>query len=448
MNMSKLKSEELAFASKIGAIAAAAGSAVGLGNLWRFPSQTAGGGGALFIIIYLVCVIFFGLPLLISELMVGRASKQNAASCFQVLAPKSAWKWVGIVAVISSVMVLGYYVVVCAWTLDYIWQSVSGCILQVTDFEANFADMLNDKWRQWILMVIFCMLTAAFILGGVKKGIESSAKIMMPLLFLLLIALAIRAMTLPGASEGLIFLFKPDFSKINGSVLLSALGQTFFSLSLGMGCLLTYGAYCSKDMNLPKSAVTVVLLDTLVALLAGMMIFPSAFALAAPGEDIRTALLNGGPGLLFVTVPKLFMNLPGSAIWATIFFLLTAIAALTSTISLMEVSTVAIHQKLGWSRRTSTIVILILLVIMGTLCTFSPKIFDWSDFISAKTLMPFGGLFVSLFVGWRMDRNLVKAQFTNEGKLPYGGGLLKAYSFILRYVAPVMILIIFITGVL
>lgn len=440
------KREDVAFASKIGAIAAAAGSAVGLGNIWRFPSQAAEGGGGLFVIFYLVCLCFFGVPLFISELMVGRASKQDASRCFQVLAPKTAWHWVGVIAVLVSIIVLGYYVVVCGWTLYYFWQSLTGALNHITDFQGAFNDFQANIPLQMILMVLFSILTAAIVLGGVSHGIEASCKILMPLLFLLLIGLAIRALTLPGASEGFVYLMKPDFTKLNGSVLLGALAQTFFSMSLGMGAMLTYGAYCADDMNLPKSSMTVALVNALVAVLASLMIFPSAFALAAPGENMAEILKEGGPGLLFVTVPKFMLNLPGAMIWSSAFFLLVSLAALTSTISLMEVSTATLYKKFGLSRFVSTMIILVIVIALGALCTYSPSAFIMSDYISAKILMPVGGFLVSIFVGWRMDRNLVKVQFTNGGTLPYGGGLLKAFSFILRYVAPAVIVVIFIYG--
>lgn len=441
-----MRKKEVTFGTKLGIIAAAAGSAVGLGNIWRFPSQAASGGGAIFLILYVVCVLAFGVPLLISEFMVGRAARTNASWAFGELAPGTAWRWVGWLGVVASFIILGYYVVVCAWTVDYIWESVTGELLHVADFKEHFTGIQTNFWSQVIPVIIFTAVTAVLVIGGVKGGIERSAKFLMPLLFLLLIVLAVRAVTLPGAEAGLIFFFRPRFENVTGEVFLGALAQTFFSLSVGMGCMITYGSYCKQDTNLPRTAVTVALLDSLVAVLAGLVIFPSAFALAAPGHDVTSELIAGGPGLLFITVPKLFVNMPGAMVWSALFFLLLAVAALTSTISLMEVSTVTLHEKFGLSRSVSTVIISVGIIIIGVLCSYSEELFYWADYVTAKMMLPIGALFTAVFVGWRMDRNLVRVQFTNNGTLSQGQWLLKGWAFTLRYIAPVAILVIFIYG--
>lgn len=444
-NMSE---KRVTFVSKIGVVAAAAGSAVGLGNIWRFPSQTADGGGAIFILVYIGCILFFGIPLMVSEFMVGRASRANTAGAYHKLAPGTQWRWVGRLGVLTGFVIMGFYMVVCGWTLVYIFQSVSGHLSQVSNFSANFIALQSNPAKQIVWMVIFTLLTAFFILSGVKKGIEQSAKILMPLLFLLLAVLAIRAITLDGAAQGLNFLFKPDLTHVKSTVFLDAMGQAFFSLSIGMGCMITYGSYFNNKTPLVRTAVQVSLLDSLVAILAGVVIFPAAFALTPNSGTIVEELVAGGPGLLFITLPELFNQMPGSMIWSSLFFCLLALAALTSTISLMEVVTVYIHEEYRISRKKSTLLVTTGVIILGIISSFSASFFNFLDVSSAKFMLPIGGFFISLFVGWYLDKKLVYAQITNEGKLKFGIRFLETYIFLLRYVAPIAILAIFIYGLI
>lgn len=434
------------FVSKIGVIATAAGSAVGLGNIWRFPSQTADGGGAIFILVYIGCILFFGIPLMVSEFMVGRTSRANTAGTYHKLAPGTQWKWVGRLGVLTGFVIMGFYMVVCGWTLVYIFQSVSGYLFGVDNLSANFIELQSNLAKQIIWMIIFTLLTAFFILSGVKKGIEQSAKILMPLLFLLLIILAIRSVTLDGAIAGLNFLFKPDLAHVKSTVFLDAMGQAFFSLSLGMGCMITYGSYFNDKTPLVKTAVQVSVLDSLVAILAGVVIFPAAFALTTNPGTIVDELVAGGPGLLFITLPELFNQMAGSMIWSTLFFCLLALAALTSTISLMEVVTVYIHEEYHISRRKSTLLVTAGVIILGIFASFSSSFFNFLDVASAKFMLPIGGFFISLFVGWYLNRRLVYAQLTNERTLKFGIGFLRTYIFLLRYVVPTAMLAIFIYG--
>lgn len=432
--------------SRIGVVAAAAGSAVGLGNIWRFPSQTADGGGALFILVYVGCILFFGIPLMVSEFMVGRTSRANTAGAYHKLAPGTQWKWVGRLGVLTGFIIMGFYMVVCGWTLVYIFQSVSGYLSGVTDLSANFIALQSNPVKQIIWMILFTLLTAFFILSGVKKGIEQSAKIMMPMLFLLLVILALRAITLDGAEAGLNFLFRPDLSHVKSTLFLDAMGQAFFSLSLGMGCMITYGSYFNDKTPLVKTAVQVSVLDTLVAILAGVVIFPAAFALTANPGTIVDELVAGGPGLLFITLPELFNQMPGSMIWSTLFFCLLALAALTSTISLMEVVTVYIHEEYHISRKKSTLLVTAGVIVLGIFASFFSSFFNFLDVASAKFMLPIGGLFISLFVGWYLDKKIVYAQLTNEMSLKFSIGFLKTYIFLLRYVVPIAMLAIFIYG--
>ena len=436
------------FGSKLGMVAAAAGSAVGLGNIWRFPSETADGGGAIFIIVYVACILFFGIPLMVAEFMIGRSSKANASGAFDKLAPGTQWKWVGRLGVLTGFIILGFYMVVCGWTVDYIIQSVTGSLKGVNDFSVNFNTLLSNSPKQIGLMVFFVFLTAYFIFAGVQKGIERSAKIMMPLLFLLLIVLVVRAMSLDGAKAGIDFLFKPDFQEVKSTVFLDAMGQAFFSLSLGMGCMLTYASYFKDNTNLTKTAVQVSVLDTLVALLAGMVIFPSAFALTTNPDTIVSDLVAGGPGLLFITVPELFNQMQGSMIWSAMFFVLLALAALTSTISLMEVVTVYISEEHKISRRKALLLVVIGVLVLGTISAISSQFFNILDVASAKVMLPVGGLFISLFVGWYLDKKIVQPQLTNDGKIKLGVSFLKGYSFILKFLAPIAILLIFLYGLI
>lgn len=443
-----MKENRVTFASKLGMIAAAAGSAVGLGNIWRFPSQTADGGGAIFILVYLGCILFFGIPVMVAEFTIGKASRANAAGAFHILSPGTQWKWIGRLGILTAFVIMGFYMVVCGWTLSYFMQSISGSLHTITDFSANFNALLANGFKQIILMVIFTLLTTFLIISGVRKGIELSSKIMMPLLFVLLVILAIRAVTLNGAGAGLEFLFKRSFENVKSTVFLDALGQAFFSLSLGMGCMITYASYFDKTSNLPKTAVQVSVLDTLVAILAGIVIFPSAFALAANPDTIVNDLVAGGPGLLFITLPELFNQLPAPMVWSAMFFLLLMLAALTSTISLMEVATVYLHEEYKISRKKSAILITIGVIILGIISSLSPQFFNLLDVASAKVMLPIGGFFISLFVGWYLDKKLVYAQLTNDGTLKFSAKFLKAYIFLLRYVAPIVILAIFIYGLI
>lgn len=439
--------KRVTFASKIGVVAAAAGSAVGLGNMWRFPSQAADGGGAIFIFVYIACILFFGIPVMMSEFIIGRSARVNTAGAFRKLAPGTPWKWVGRLGVLTGFLILGFYMVVAGWTIIYLGQSITGNLLSVDNFSTHFSNLLSNPIKQTLWMIVFTLLTAYFILSGVRKGIEKSTKIFMPLLFFFLIILAIRAILLPGAVAGLDFLFKPNFDNVKSTVFLDAMGQAFFSLSVGMGCLITYGSYFNKDINLTKTAVQVSVLDTLVAIIAGMIIFPAAFALTANPSTIVDELVTGGPGLLFITIPELLNQMSGSMIWSTMFFSLLALATLTSTISLMEVVTIYISEEYSMSRKKSTLLVTIGVIILGTTSSYSTSFFNILDASTAKYMLPAGGLFISIFVGWYLNKRIVAAELTNEGQLKFGISFLKVYVFLLRYVAPTAILAIFVYGI-
>ena len=441
-----MDNKRIKFASKLGIVAAAAGSAVGLGNIWRFPSQAADGGGALFIFLYIGCILFFGIPLMMGEFIIGRAGRANPSRSFEKLAPNTSWKWVGLLGVITGFLILGFYMVVCGWTLDYIVQSISGQLMATDSFSDNFFELQQSSLRQIAWMSLFTSLTAFFILAGVKKGIEQSAKILMPVLFLLLLMLGIRSITLSGSSEGLAFLFKPSMEHVKPTIFLDAIGQAFFSLSIGMGCMTMYASYFRDDSDLRKTALQVSLLDTMVAILAGIVIFPAAFALTQSPDTIVSSLVTGGPGLLFITIPQLFHHLPLSSLWATMFFVLLGIAALTSTISLMEVVTTYLHEQFHMLRSRAIILLSLGVIVLGIISSISPQFFNLLDFATAKIMLPLGGIFISLFIGWYLDRKILRAQLTNNEALTISVRFIKVYVFILRYITPVGIGAVFVYG--
>lgn len=444
------------FGTKLGILAATAGSAVGLGNIWRFPSETANGGGAIFVFIYIACVLFFGIPLVLAEFIIGRAGKANPAGAYRNLAPGTPFHYFGIFAVVAVMLILSFYMVVAGWTFDYFGLALTGKLSNVAEasaFGTIFADLANSPWRQTFWLGVSVIGTAIIVGFGVKKGIESASKLMMPLLFLILLVMCVRAVTLPNASEGLLYLFSPNISDVTPQVFVSALGQAFFSLSLGMGCLITYASYFGSDVRLGKTAGQLAVVDTSVAVLAGITIFSTAFAAAGTdSESIRQALSNGGPGLIFETLPQLFQTLPLGQLWASLFFLLLILATITSAISMYEIATAFLHEEFGISRIKAVILTSVFTLVAGyfaaaslgsgsSLVIAGKPIFDWLDTITATWMMPIGGLFVSWFTGWYLDKKLVRAQLSNNDAFTIR--FFRTYIFLLRYVAPIGIIAIF-----
>lgn len=320
-------SQRDSFSSKIGVIAAAAGSAIGLGNIWRFPCVTGENGGGAFLVIYLVIMLLIGVPVMLSEFIIGRRAQRNPYGAFRLLKPNQPWYLIGILGIAAAFMILAFYTTISGWTLEYIYRSLINSFSgqSVEELKSSFDSFQANGLFPVIWQLIFMFLTALIVWRGIKDGIEKYSKILMPLLFLIIVVIAIRSITLPGSKEGLIFLFKPDFSKITWEAVLKALGQVFFSLSIGMGTLITYGSYINKKDNLTSTALAVSGADTFVAIMAGMAIFPAAFAFGIKP--------NAGPGLAFITLPNIFQQMTGGYFWALSFFLLLAVAALTSTIS-------------------------------------------------------------------------------------------------------------------
>ena len=438
------------FGSKIGAVLAAAGSAVGLGNIWRFPIETGQNGGAAFIIVYIGCVLLLGIPIMMSEFIIGRHTHTNTAGAYRKLSPGTSWKWVGRLGVLSGFVILSYYSVVAGWTAEYTALAITNYFdgKGANDFPAIFAKFVSNPWLSVSLMLAFMIVTHVIVIRGVKSGIEKFSKVMMPALFIILIILAICSVMLPGASQGLEFLLKPDFSKITGSTVLSAMGQAFFSLSLGLGCLCTYASYFGNDTNIGKTALNVSIIDTFVAVMSGFIIFPAVFnaGYTLSSEDI-------GPSLLFITMPNVFQQAFGSMpvlsyVVSALFYFLLVVAALTSTISMHEVVTAYVSEEFTMTRRKAATIVTIACSTVGVFCAlsfgpldgfklFGMTLFDLFDYVSSNIFLPVGGMFIALFVGWYLDKKIVRDEVTNNGTLraPY----LRLIVFILRYVAPIAI---------
>ena len=445
------KVERVSFGSKMGAILAAAGSAVGLGNIWRFPYETGNHGGAAFILIYLACVFAMGMPIMIAEFTVGRRSKASTGKAFSVLAPGTQWKWVGRLGVLAGLLILGYYSVVAGWTLEYIISSLTNGFTGKSpdEFVVAFQEFSQNPVRPVIWLLVFLFMTHYIVVKGVKDGIEKSSKVLMPVLFILIVILAVCSMMLPNADKGLEFLLKPDFSKVNAGVFLGAMGQAFFSLSLGMGCLSTYASYFGKETQLGKTALSVGVIDTMIAILAGLIIFPAAFSVGIQPD--------AGPSLIFITLPNVFQQAFGgipllATVFSLMFYVLLALAALTSTISLHEVVTAYLNEQFGWSRGRSAMLVTGFCVVTGILSSISLGVwdakffglgfFDLLDFVTAKIMLPLSGILVCLFIGWYLKRSVSYEELTNYGllKAPY----YPLYMFIVRYLAPIAILLIFV----
>lgn len=442
------------FGSKLGAVLAAAGSAVGLGNVWRFPIETGQNGGAAFIIIYVLCIIMLGLPIMISEFLIGRYTHANTAGAFRIVSNGSPWKWVGRMGVFTGWFILCYYVVVGAWTLHYTYLSVTNAFYGVPaqQYENIFGDFVSSSWMPTLWLFLFIGVIHFVITRGVQSGIEKSAKLMMPTLFVITIFLAVCSIMLPGASKGVEFLLKPDWSKVDSTTILEAMGQAFYSLSLAMGCLCTYASYFEKNTPLAKSAVNVALIDTLIAIMAGFIIFPSIFNI---GMDPNEA--GVGASLTFVSLPNVFQQALGdgsvlAVVFSAMFYFLLFVAALTSAISLHEVATAYVTEEFNMSRKKGATLVTATILVLGTLCSlsfgplsgvtfFDRNIFEIFDDFSGRILLPLGGMLISIFAGWVLDRRLYHNEISNQGNLktPY----FRMLVFSLRYIAPLAIGLVF-----
>lgn len=433
------------FGGRLVAILAAAGSAIGLGSIWRFPYVAGENGGAAFLLVYLLAIFVVGIPVMVAEFAVGRATKKNAVGGYRQLA--KGWRWLGYSGIIAALFISGYYYIIAGWSLEYFVNSFGSLYNEGVDFRTQFG-IFQTSWRPLLYMVIFVVLTHIIIVRGVQDGIEKASKVMMPMLFVILIFMAIWVAFMPGAGAGYEFFLKPDFAKaFSADTIFSAVGQAFFSLSVGMGCMVTYASYFDKKTNLVGTSFSVSLLTLVVAILAGLVIFPAVFSAGiAPSE---------GTSLVFVSLPEVFKGMPLPSLFSAIFFLLLALASLTSTISFHEVLTAYISEEFHVSRKwattiTSTLSVVLCVVAMYT--TFDVSIpgyngtmlSDLFDFITASVILPLGGLFTCLFVGWRMKPDFLRGELTNQGTIK--SRLYHVLLFLMRYVSPLLIGYIFVSN--
>lgn len=442
--------ERASFGSKLGMILATAGGAVGLGNVWRFPYMTGANGGAAFIIVYIACVLLLGIPCMVSEFIIGRHGAANTYRAYSEVGNGRPWRLVGLLGVATGVLITGYYAVVSGWCLQYVYASGMGQLQGDTSFvESYFQSFSTNPVRPLFWLAMILLLTHYVIIHGIRGGIERASKVMMPALFILLLIIVGASCMLPDAGRGIDFLFKPDFSKFNSSVFLGALGQSFYSLSIAMGCICTYASYYSRQTNLLGSAVQIAFIDTCVAILAGLMIFPAAFSVGInPGS---------GPSLVFITLPNVFnqafAGLPLLKwVVSLMFYLLLSLAALTSLISLHEVGTAFFCEELHISRRKGAAIVTASTMFVGIFCSLSlsgyrglqidgKPLFDVFDFVTGQIFLPVGGFLTCLFIGWFVPKKMVQDEFTNWGTVC--NRLFPVFLFLVRFVCPLAILCIF-----
>ena len=437
------------FGSKFGMLAAAVGSAVGLGNIWKFPYLAGENGGGAFIIVYLLCVLFLGVPALLSELSLGYIGRSNGIGAMRNITGGNRWSVIGVLGFVGAFAILGFYFVVAGWSLEFVYQSVMGAFVGQSGevITQNFDTFRFDTWRPYLWTVLFVVLTAAVLYAGVEKGIEKWSKVLMPMLFLILVYLCGYAVFLPNSGVGYRFYFDFDFSKITADVIVAALGQAFFSLSLGMGAIMIYGSYIEEGTNLAKTSIQIALLDTLVAVLAGLVVFPAVFSF---GIDPAA-----GPQLVFITLPTVFAQMTGGYFFSILFFLLVAVAALTSTISIMEVQTATIAEEFRVNRKAALGVMSAIMVVVSCMCSYSlvpieggnelalfgVSLFDIFDMLTSYFILPIGGLLIMLFLGWFYKKEDLHYVLVIETKC--SEGMFKIYYFFLRFITPLLLLAVF-----
>ena len=439
--------QRVSFGSKIGIILATAGSAVGLGNIWRFPTMAGQDGGSAFIILYLVCTLMLGIPGMIAEFIVGRHGASNALRAYSHITGKKWWGFIGAMGVLCSSMILGFYSVVAGWCVYYLFASIAGQVLGDAQYVSEFfTNLCSDPIKPAIMSVVFIVLTHLVVVRGVKGGIEKAANILMPLLFILLIILVIASCTLPGAMKGVEFLLKPDFSKVTSRVVLDAMGQAFFSLSLGTACLCTYASYFTRQTNLVTSAAQIAFIDIFIAVLSGLMIFPAAFSVGVNPDS--------GPSLIFITLPNVFQQAFGSMpivgyIIGILFYALLALAALTSTISMHEIGTAFLSEEVHMTRglyesqywHPAVTTDAVVFGGMPEIAVAGKSLFDCFDFLTGQIMLPIGGFLTAMIVGWVVPVNVIRDEFTNYGTVCTN--LFTLFIWTIRIVCPVGIVIIF-----
>lgn len=424
--------------SRIGFIWAAAGSAVGLGNIWRFPYLAGENGGSMFVLVYLGCVLLLGLPIMIAEVTIGKAGQRNPVGAFRILAgEQSPWRYVGFMGLMAAFVILSFYSLVAGWCVDFIWKSLSGVFRPghtMEEVAGLFKELTATPAQQGLFQGIFMLLTIGIVAAGVQKGLERWNEILMPLLILILLGLVGYAWTQPGAGKGVEFLMRPDPAKLTGKAILTAMGQCFFSLSLGMGAMMTYGSYLRAEQRVPTSTVWVVVMDTLIALLAGFVVFPLVFSFGQQPAQ--------GPGLVFVTLPAAFLKMPGGTWVALAFFVLLLFAALTSAISLLEVVTAYFVDEYKMPRRQATVMFGVVCFVTGLGCAYNLDYLDVLDKLQGNFLLPVGALLIALFAGWRLDRRHAEHDFHGT----WYAGMFGVWRFGVRFVAPVLVAVVFLNA--
>ena len=445
------------FATKLGLIAATVGSAVGLGNVWRFPVLAQSNGGAAFLLVYIACVFMLGIPVMMAEFSLGRGGKSDAVGSFMNVTPGKKWWMAGAIAITASYLILCYYMVVAGWTMEYFWNSITGDLytplngatsINSSQFASKMKEYIVDDTNPLIFTYIMLIANFVVLLFGVKKGIERLSNILMPMLFVLLIVFGCVSLSLPKANEGLQFFLNPDFSKINATVIINAMGQAFFSLSLGMGILITYASYYPKTTILSRTAVTVSLLDMTVAIMMGIIIFPAVTSFGLTGESLE------GPSLVFSTLPSIFAQMPLTQLWSALFFLFLMVAALTSTISIAEVSIAFMQDRFNLKRWKACVIVIAPLFLFSSLCSLSQgslgnmtvaglTLFDLFDTVATNILLPIASILLCIYMGWVAPKSFFKNELTNQGTVK--SRVFHVVLFIIRFIAPILIGTILIT---
>ena len=440
------------FTNTFGVLVATLGSAVGLGNIWKFPSLTGTNGGAGFLLVYLLATLLVGLPVMIVETMLGRAARANAVTTFERVAPHNQgwWKIIGWMGFAAALLIMSFYSEVAGWVYAYIFKAISGSLTTTDPKIAGdiFGELVANPFSSLIWQWVVLGITGSIIMMGVSKGIEAVTRKLMPLLFILLLVLCARSLTLTGAAQGLTFLFSPDFSKISGAVVLTALGLAFFKLSIGMGTMLTYGSYFRDDQNIPVTTTRVMLADLTVSLLAGIAIFPAVFAFGFAPE--------AGPSLVFMTIPAVFTSMPGGTLFMTLFFILTAVASVGAILSLLEVPVAILSERFGFGRKKASLLTILAIALLGAPAALSSSLtaefklfgmnsFNLFDFLSSNILLPLGGILICLFVGWVYGLPQLEKQLSNNGTL-HNRLLLKTVFFLVRFLTPLLIAAVLLHG--
>lgn len=452
VEMNKAKRET--FSSGLAIFFATLGSAVGLGNIWKFPYLTGQYGGGAFLLVYLACVALIGIPIMVSEFYIGRKTRMNVVGAFKKLAPAGFWKYAGILPILAVYLIMFFYSGVAGWVYSYVFKALKGDFLGVTaeSAQAQFGSAVVGPWWPLAWQAIVMIVVSTVIIMGVQKGIEKITKTLMPILFALILICDIRALTLPGAGEGLKFLFHINFAELTAPAILTALGLAFFKLSLAMGAMVTYGSYFTNDNNLVNTSTKVAISDTMVSLLAGIAIFPAVFSFGMePGA---------GPGLLFMTIPLVFSQMPLGNVLLIAFFVLTSIAATCAMMSLVEVLVAFFTEELKLSRKKAVIINALIILGFGALATlsvdkssllggvtvFGKSFFDFFDYLSSNILLPVGGLLTALFIGYFVNKEDIKQELSNHGVLRLDG-LINGFFFVLRYVTPILLVIVFFNSI-